>query len=108
MRIVTVDVDDDDIDSDGDGTRDALDVDDDNDGLIEIHNLDMLGNIGNNLAGTSYMTSAGDPGSSAGAPTTAQALANCADRTAPNNLCGYEPRTGPRFVLLQRTMPWEL
>ena len=42
------------LDSDGDGVLDSVDVDDDNDGLIEIHNLDMLGNIKNNLAGTSY------------------------------------------------------
>ena len=93
---VTFTATDDDIDSDNDGTIDALDIDDDNDGLIEIHNLDMLENIGNNLAGTSYdddstdegMTT--DGGSSAGAPTAAQARTNCADRTAPNNLCGYE------------------
>ena len=41
-------------DADGDGWADNIDVDDDNDGLIEIHNLDMLRHIHNNQAGTSY------------------------------------------------------
>ena len=41
-------------DADRDGVADAVDVDDDNDGLIEIRNLDMLANVHNNLAGTSY------------------------------------------------------
>ena len=55
-------------DSDGDGTVDSLDVDDDNDGLIEINSLDELHNIRYNLAGSSYKTSAADPGNTRGAP----------------------------------------
>ena len=69
------------------------DVDIDNDGLIDISNLDMLNNIRYNLAGTSYKTSGTDPGSSAGAPTVEQAGESgymCNGRTAPNRLCGYE------------------
>ena len=49
-------------DSDGDGIPDTEDVDDDNDGLIEIHNLDMLYNMRYNLDATSYKTSASDTG----------------------------------------------
>ena len=41
-------------DADDDGSPDALDVDDDNDGLIEIRNLDMLYHMRYNLAGTTY------------------------------------------------------
>ena len=71
------------------------DVDIDNDGLIEINNLDMLNNIRNNLAGTSLKTSGSDPEYFFGAPTAAQAMETgymCAGRTPPppNNLCGYE------------------
>ena len=43
-------------------------VDDDNDGLIEINNLEDLDNIRYNLAGTSYKTNATDPGNMNGAP----------------------------------------
>ena len=66
----------------------ALDVDRDNDGLIEIDNLDMLTNIRYNLAGTSYKTGSDGTGSSAGAPRSRPA--NCIGRTTSTNLCGYE------------------
>ena len=55
-------------DSDSDGTVDRLDVDDDNDGLIEINSLEDLHNIRYNLAGTSYKTNDTNPGSMNGAP----------------------------------------
>ena len=59
------------------------DVDADNNGLIEIRNLDMLDNIRHDLAGTSYKTSGTDPGSSAGASTTEPD--NCDDDNASNH-----------------------
>ena len=55
-------------DIDNDGILNLFDVDDDNDGLIEINTLDELDNIRHNLAGTSYKTSAADPGNMNGAP----------------------------------------
>ena len=56
-------------DSDGDGIVDSLDVDDDDDGLIEINSLEDLHNIRHNLAGSSYKTNnAPDPGNTRGAP----------------------------------------
>ena len=71
------------------------DVDRDNNGLIEIDNLDMLNHIRYNLAGTSYDDEMGDGGldggdigSSVGAPTSRPP--NCVDRTTTTNLCGYE------------------
>ncbi|QLE86630.1 HYR domain-containing protein [Shewanella sp. Scap07] len=42
------------IDSDDDGVADAIDVDIDGNGLIEINSLEQLNNIRNNLAGTAY------------------------------------------------------
>ncbi len=73
------------VDSDGDGSPDALledcasdlmaDVDDDNDGLIEIATAAELNNIRHNLAGTSYND--GSTASTAGAPE--EATANCDD-----------------------------
>ena len=47
-------------DADNDGISDAVDVDDDNNGLIEIHNLNMLDHMRYNLAGTSYDDEASD------------------------------------------------
>ena len=79
-------------DKDSDGTLDSVDVDDDNDGLIEIHNLSMLNNVRYNLAGTSYKTSASDSGSAAGAPTT-----NCSGRAT--RLCGYELTRNQNFKI---------
>ena len=92
-------------DADGDGVSDVEDVDDDNDGLIEIHSLDMLANINNNLDGTSYDSDGLDTGSTTfdacgpttpngrgsicGAATadTAATIRNCGAGT---RLCGYE------------------
>ncbi|WP_108944586.1 beta strand repeat-containing protein [Shewanella halifaxensis] len=48
------------IDSDDDGVSDALDVDIDGDGLIEISTLVQFNNIRNNLAGTAYNDGGGD------------------------------------------------
>ena len=85
-------------DTDGDGVADSDDVDDDNNGLIEISTLAMLENVRFNLAGTTYDDEADDStseneGSIVGAPTDAQAMAApdymCTD-AATNNLCGYE------------------
>ena len=56
------------VDQDGDGVPDRVDVDDDNDGLIEIHTLNALDHIRYNLAGTSYKTSPSDPGTTRGRP----------------------------------------
>ena len=57
-------------DCDSDGVSNAEDVDDDNDGLIEILSLEMLNNIRYDLDGTHYDTdaddSAGKEGSNAG------------------------------------------
>ncbi len=44
-------------------------VDTDNDGLIDISTAQMLSNMRYDLAGTSYKTSATDPGNSSGCPT---------------------------------------
>ena len=89
--VVTVTTDDDD-DDDDDGVANSLDVDDDNNGLIEISNLEMLGNVRFNLAGTTYDDEVDDGtsnlGSSAGAPTSRPS--NCTGRTTTTNLCGYE------------------
>ena len=64
------------------------DVDADDDGLMEIRNLDMLNNMRYNPEGTNYRTGASDPGSSFGAP--AMLPPNCAGRSTATNLCGYE------------------
>ena len=79
-------------DTDDDGEGDACDVDDDNNGLIEIRNLDMLHHIRHNLAGTTYDDNAaigpGNEGVTTGAPTTS--TTNCATPTDGVYLCGYE------------------
>ena len=69
------------------------DIDGDNDGLIEIRNLDMFDNIRNNLAGTTYDdealdTGTGDIGITFGGSTAA--TANCPTPTNGVYLCGYE------------------
>ena len=64
------------------------DVDDDNDGLIEIHNLDMFNHIQYSLAGTSYKTGADAADDQDGAPTAT--TANCKTATDGVYLCGYE------------------
>ena len=43
-----------------------VDVDDDDDGLIEIYNLTLLHNLRHDLAGTSYKTNGSDPGNTNG------------------------------------------
>ena len=83
-------------DTDGDGVSDTLDVDDDNDGLIEIRSLDMLDHMRHNLAGTSYRTREMGANNTNGAPTSS--TANCTTGTDVDNdpttsltyLCGYE------------------
>ena len=65
------------------------DVDDDNDGLIEVHNLDMFDHIRHNLTGTSYKTGADAKGNTRGASTD-DATANCKTATDGAYLCGYE------------------
>ena len=57
-----------DTDTDLDGIHDNLDVDDDNDGLIEIYTLEDLNHIRYNPEGTSYKNSATDSGNIQGAP----------------------------------------
>ena len=83
-------------DTDRDGIANTVDIDDDNDGLIEIATLTELHNIRYNLSGTSYDTdeddAADNTGTTAGAPTAA--TGNCetpVDGSAPSiYLCGYE------------------
>ena len=79
-------------DADGDGVMNSADVDDDNDGLIEIYNLDMFSNIRLNLAGTSYNSV------TTGGPTSA--TTNCP--IDPDGdmvfLCGYELMTNLDFA----------
>ena len=80
-------------DADNDTFPDVIDVDDDNDGLIDIDNLDMLYHMHYNLAGTTYDdeeadSGDGDAGSFAGAPT--EATDNCDTATDGVYLCGYE------------------
>ena len=82
-------------DADGDGIADSLDVDDDNNGLIEIHNLDMFNNIRYNLAGTSYDDEAadsgsGNPGDTTGGPRSATAVCPVDSDNDGVHLCGYE------------------
>ena len=94
------------IDSDGDGAPDVIDVDDDNNGLIDIRTLDMLHNIHYNLQGSSYDdeeadsdsgngtgngtgNDSGDAGDITGAPV--DATDNCDTATTDGvYLCGYE------------------
>ena len=80
------------------------DIDGDNDGLIEIRNLEMFSNIRFNLAGTTYDdedadTGTGDIGITFGGPTSA--TANCT--TDPDSdgvfLCGYELMGNLDFAL---------
>ena len=83
-------------DTDRDGIADTVDIDDDNDGLIEIATLTELHNIRYNLTGTSYDTdeddTADNTGTTTGAPTAA--TGNCetpVEGSAPSiYLCGYE------------------
>ena len=76
------------IDTDGDEVPDVDDVDDDNDGLIEIHDLDMFNHIQYSLAGTSYKTGADATDNREGAPE--DATDDCTTATESFYLCGYE------------------
>ena len=84
-------------DADRDGVADVDDVDDDNDGLIEVHNLDMFDHIRHNLAGTSYKTSSSVAHNRDGAPKAE--TANCTTVTAGAYLCGYELATDLDFAI---------
>lgn len=53
-------------DSDGDGVVDSIDVDDDNDGLIELYTLHDLSLMSFDYTGSSLKSSAEDPGSTEG------------------------------------------
>ena len=53
-------------DSDGDGVEDAVDVDDNGDGLIEISTPDEFNMIRHNLAGTNLTSTAGGDGDASG------------------------------------------
>ena len=75
-------------DTDGDGIKNDEDIDDDNDGLIEIYTLAQLNNMRYNLGGTGYQTSSSMTPVTTGAPTAA--TADCASDTGGIYLCGYE------------------
>ena len=57
-----------DVDNDGDNVYDSIDVDDDNDGLIEIFDATGLNNIRHNLDGDGYITSNGGSANTDGCP----------------------------------------
>ena len=76
-------------DLDNDNIANNIDIDDDNDGLIEIHNATEFNNIRHNLAGTGYKISAGVNDNTTGAPTATNKAANYYCST-PAGLCGYE------------------
>ena len=76
------------VDTDGDEVPDVDDVDDDNDGLIEIHDLDMFNHIQYSLAGTSHKTEASAKDNREGAPE--DATDDCTTTTESFYLCGYE------------------
>ena len=76
------------VDTDGDEVPDVDDVDDDNDGLMEIHNLDMFNHIRYSLAGTSYKNSDSASDNRKGAPEAE--TDNCTTATESFYLCGYE------------------
>ena len=74
---------------DNDSVANNLDLDDDNDGLIEIHDAIEFNNIRYNLAGTSYKDSTVANSNTTGAPTASNKAANYYCST-PAGLCGYE------------------
>ena len=75
-------------DIDGDSVLNVNDVDDDNDGLIEIHDLDMFDHIRHNPGGTSYRSGSTATANTQGAPE--EATDDCKTVTAGVYLCGYE------------------
>ena len=85
-------------DEDNDCASDTNDVDDDNNGLIEVHNLDMFNNIRHNLAGTSYKTGSSVSDDRTGAPE--MVTANCTVVVSGTSvyLCGYELTTDLDFA----------
>ena len=64
------------------------DIDDDNDGLIEIWSLEHLHNMRYNLDGSSYKTTEAGTGDTTGAPTAP--TADCTVAVGGVYLCGYE------------------
>ena len=78
------------VDTDGDEVPDVDDVDDDNDGLMEIHDLDMFNHIQYNLAGTSYKTGADATDNREGAPEDATDDCTTIVTDTVFYLCGYE------------------
>ena len=77
-------------DGDGDNVPDDIDVDDDNDGLIEIRFLEDLDYVRHSLAGTSYQPGASATAHTIGAPTTEQPACDDGDSGTTRLLCGYE------------------
>ena len=78
------------VDTDGDEVPDVDDVDDDNDGLIEIHDLDMFNHIQYSLAGTSYKNSDSASDNREGAPEDATDDCTTIVTDTVFYLCGYE------------------
>ena len=66
------------------------DIDNDNDGLIEIWTLEQLHNMRYDLAGSSYKTSSTDTGITTGASATEPANCDDSDTATTVVLCGYE------------------
>ena len=79
-------------DEDGDGIIDDLDFDDDNNGLVDIYNINMLGDMINDPDGHSYN------GATTGGPTVATGY--CPDDPDGDGvyLCGYELRRNLDFT----------
>ena len=75
------------------------DIDADDDGLIEIRNLNMLSNIRYDLAGASYKTSDSDPGTTNGAPITEPPNCDDGNDMTTITLCGYELMQGLDFAV---------
>ena len=75
--------------SDSDSAGDACDVDDDNDGLIEIDSADDLNKIRNNLAGTGLSDTLGNTGDKTGCPTSSNRSTD-ADGNTITTCIGYE------------------
>ena len=67
-----------------------LDIDEDDNGLIEVHDLDMFSNIRHNAAGTSYKTADSATGDTEGASMSSTVHCATDDDTDGLYLCGYE------------------
>ena len=76
--------------ADGDTFGDVCDVDDDNDGLIEISSLTMLHYMRFDLAGSSYKRSSDDTANTLGASISEPLNCNDDDTDTTRILCGYE------------------